>query len=151
MLADAFLALLFVLTIAACPKGRHFSATESALIFSIMSLCATVTVDTVTPWLHYAIQWAMAATWFFRMMMRGSTAPATGVAALATLQVIMAVDRLLYAHQETAILAAYSYIAVTIYVMIIAALVWDGRHGNTWMPRRRWNDYGNSKANRVER
>lgn len=151
MIAYAILVLLFTLAIAACPLGRHRAAVESAVIFGVMVAVASVSVSAVEPWLFFAMQWALACLWVARLVKRGAALPAQCVVAVAGLHLLMAVDRLLYPSDATAIYQAHSYIAVTIYLIVITAIIWDGRHGDNRVPRRRWDDFGHSKTNRVGR
>ena len=148
---DAVILLLFIAAVALSNPGRREQARDSVAAFGTSATLATVTVDLPLPWLHYAIMWCVCVVWLLTLARRGAGGPATAVGGVMILMAVMAVDRLLFPAQITAIYAIYEVVACLLYGLAIIATVHHGRGGNGYdrVPRRRSSDYRHGQASGV--
>lgn len=140
---DAVILLLFVAAVALSNPGRREQARDSVAAFGTIATLATVTVDLPWLWLHYAVTWCVCAGWLLLLARRGANWPATAVGGVMVLMAVMAVDRLLFPAQITAIYAVYEAVACLLYGLAIVATVYHGRGGcgHDRVLRRRRTDY----------
>lgn len=144
---DAAILLLFITAVALSNPGRREQARDSVAAFGTSATLATVTVDLPWLWLHYAITWCVCVVWLLILARRGANWPATAVGGVMILMAVMAVDRLLFPAQITAIYAAYEVVAALLYGLAIIATVYHGRgRGHDRVLRRRRSDYCHGQA-----
>lgn len=148
---DAVILLLFVAAVALCKPGRREQARDSVAAFATSATLATVTVETPWPWLHFVVMWTVCVVWLLALARRGANGPATAVGGVMILMAVMAVDRLLFPSQITAIYSAFEYVAGSLYGLAIIATIWHGRggHGCGWVPSRRRTDYLHNQTDKV--
>lgn len=148
---DAVILLLFIAAVALSNPGRREQARDSVAAFATSATLATVAVDLPWPWLHYAVMWCVCVVWLLALAQRGAGGPATAVGGVMILMAVMAVDRLLFPSQMTAIYAIYEVVAALLYGLAIIATIYHGRGGHAYarVPRRRRTDYIHNQASKV--
>jgi len=127
---DSVLVLLYAAAALLSYRCMRQPAVESLCVFAVISALSTFTVSLPWPWVHFAILWLACFAWSAILVNRCALLPALAVGGCAVFMIVMAIDRLLWPEQSTALYQSYEHVVVALNLLIIGALIWYGRHGD---------------------
>lgn len=127
---DQILIIMFAAAAVTCRPLHRQQALESAAFFSVICAVAGYTINAPWPWLHFAAMWALGSLWAWRLAYQLAIIPAIAVAGDCLLMIIMAIDRLIWTSTETALYASYGSVSFVVNLLILLAIIWQGRHGD---------------------